>query len=357
MDTQTNTIERGEKPRTRYVHQVTLLAYGGGAGTGDSRPPRVSYHSHSGQFCMHARGQLREMVETAVGQGFRHYGLTEHMPRLHEAHLYPEEAQAGVGVPGLVATFDAFVREARRLQVEYVDKIRLWVGMETDYIGGCVPWREWSGEEGKTTQGVEENRSGEEWEKAYVEYINSLVEKYQLDYVVGSLHHVCGLPIDFDEASCSFTKERLCGGDSRVLTRRYYDEQWRMLQSLRPQVVGHLDLVRLYGGGAYGKEEEEIWQRITRNVDFIGSYGGIIEINSSAIRKGLEGGPYPQVDILRYIASVGIMCTLSDDAHAPEQVGACYDQMWALLGNSVASPPLHLVQIDVFDSGGLLRAQ
>lgn len=53
-----------------------------------------SHHSHSGQFCLHAKGTLEQVVLEAIRQGFEVYGLTEHAPRYEQAHLYPEEVSA-----------------------------------------------------------------------------------------------------------------------------------------------------------------------------------------------------------------------------------------------------------------------
>ena len=55
-----------------------------------------SHHSHSGQFCRHATGTLEEVVNAAIGKGFRTYALTEHMPRYRVQDLYPEEVHATI---------------------------------------------------------------------------------------------------------------------------------------------------------------------------------------------------------------------------------------------------------------------
>lgn len=49
-----------------------------------------SHHSHSGQFCGHARNQLEEMVQAAIAKNMRTFCLTEHMFRYAD-HFYPEE--------------------------------------------------------------------------------------------------------------------------------------------------------------------------------------------------------------------------------------------------------------------------
>jgi len=51
----------------------------------------ISFHSHSGQFCHHAKGTLIEVIEKAIEKGFKFYGLSEHVPRDRIQDLYPEE--------------------------------------------------------------------------------------------------------------------------------------------------------------------------------------------------------------------------------------------------------------------------
>ena len=56
-----------------------------------------SHHSHSGQFCAHAKGSLEDVVLEAIRQGFTTYALTEHMPRYRAEDLYPEEVRRTLG--------------------------------------------------------------------------------------------------------------------------------------------------------------------------------------------------------------------------------------------------------------------
>lgn len=53
----------------------------------------ISLHSHSGQFCKHATGNLQDVIKTAIQKGFISYGLSEHMPRNRSIDLYPEEVR------------------------------------------------------------------------------------------------------------------------------------------------------------------------------------------------------------------------------------------------------------------------
>jgi HisJ family histidinol phosphate phosphatase len=56
-----------------------------------------SHHSHSGQFCRHAKDELEVIVKEAIRQGFTTYGLSEHAPRYRLEDLFPEEVSAVCG--------------------------------------------------------------------------------------------------------------------------------------------------------------------------------------------------------------------------------------------------------------------
>ncbi|KAL9103155.1 MAG: hypothetical protein Q9163_001760 [Psora crenata] len=327
-----------------------------------------SHHSHSGQFCGHATDSLEQMVQRAIAQGMDVYCLTEHMPR-EEQDLYPEEwewalaasrdnmASGGSMTTATGTTVDArqqeeevavsqakeataralgrlfeeYYGEARRLGEKYAGQISIVVGMEIDWI----------------------RPSSAGW-------IRGLRERYGgLEMVVGSVHHVHGIPIDYSRPMYEAARDR-SGGTDEALFGDYFDLQYEMLQALQPEVVGHFDLIRLLsdapdaslrrmmmsspakktnekneeeeeeeeeggsgGGGDGAGERGVVWQKIVRNLDWVREYGGIVEINSAGLRKGLRE-PYPQADICREMIARGINVTLSDDAHGVGQVGTNY---------------------------------
>jgi len=54
-------------------------------------PAMHSHHSHSGQFCRHAKDDLEEIILRAIEIGFKTFGLSEHAPRYRLEDLFPEE--------------------------------------------------------------------------------------------------------------------------------------------------------------------------------------------------------------------------------------------------------------------------
>lgn len=81
-----------------------------------------------------------------------------------------------------------------------------------------------------------------------------LVQLHRLDYVVGSVHHVNGIPIDYDDEL--YIKAERSSGSTESLFCDYFDHQFELLKGVRPEIIGlalrwslimpgHFDVVRL----------------------------------------------------------------------------------------------------------------
>ncbi|CAE7214614.1 unnamed protein product [Rhizoctonia solani] len=266
----------------------------------------ASHHSHSGQFCKHAVGTLEDAVKAAVNRGFNVFGLTEHVPRYRMDDLYPEEAD--LVLSDLMSAFDGFVEEAHRLKGLYADQITLLVGLETEYI---------------TSNDLDQ--------------LEVLLGQYghRIEYVVGSVHHCNGIPIDFDRPT--FEKAVASFSDSQTIQveefspnevqtaflNEYLDAQFRLMERIHPEVIGHFDLCRLYTPRL---SLEPVWDKVERNVRYAVEYGAAFELNAAAFRKGWDSA-YPGREIVNLIKSLGGTFVLSDDSHGHAAVGLNYDKM------------------------------
>ncbi|KAJ1800610.1 hypothetical protein LPJ59_000957 [Coemansia sp. RSA 2399] len=261
-----------------------------------------TFHTHSGQFCRHAKGSLEDVVKAALSQKMLVLGLSEHVPRSRAEDLYPEEA--GMTTSDLHQAFGDYVSEARRLREKYGDQIEILIGAETELITDATPAE-----------------------------LKALREQYKLDYFVGSVHHIDGMAMDFSQELYDKIVERF-GGDRAAMFRRYFDQQLVLLQTIQPEIVGHFDLVRIFHpysqGVADPMAQAEIRSLASRNIDYAIAYGAIFEINSRAWKKGLRDA-YPQRDVLREILQKGGRVTISDDSHSAQDVGMYYDRLHAYL--------------------------
>ncbi|KAI8244809.1 putative histidinol-phosphatase [Colletotrichum sp. SAR 10_96] len=256
-------------------------------------------HSHSGQFCPgHAKDQLESIIQHAIGIGYKTMGLTEHMPRLETADLYPEELEEGdpaAALAVLAPRHDAYLAEAQRLREKYAGQIDLLIGFE-----------------------------GEWYRPAYGPFIRSLAAHPAVDYFIGSLHHVNAVPIDYSR-EMYVDAMNTAGGCEERMYERYYDQQHEMLTALEPKVVGHFDLIRLMSEDPARdvRKWKGVWERVVRNLEVVKGYGGLLECNSSALRKGLAE-PYPCRIIAEKWLEMRGEFTFSDDSHGIAQVATNY---------------------------------
>lgn len=138
------------------------------------------------------------------------------------------------------------------------------------------------------------------------------------------MHHVHGIPIDYDAAF--YARAVAAAGSEVQLFSDYFDSQLEMLNALKPKVVGHFDLIRLLAAAPdedLKMKGEEVWGKVVRNLEVVKKQGGLLEINSAGLRKGLSE-PYPGRAICEVFKGMGGRFTLSDDSHGIAQVGTCY---------------------------------
>ena len=254
--------------------------------------PWFSYHGgHSGQFCRHAKGGLEAVVLRAIEAGFTHYGLSEHSPRYRTEDLLAGEED--LTPSDLSTTFEAYVAEARRLREQVAGRIDLLVGFETERL----PPEDWFGR------------------------MSELRARYQPDYIVGSVHDVDGLVIDYTPEATRQVAEAKGGMESLQL--RYFDAVKDLVSALRPEVVGHIDLIRKFDGPE-PRFSAAVHRRIDEALEAVRAAGGVLEVNCATHRRGL-GPVYPLPPILERALSMGIGVTLGDDGHGAHDVGVGLD--------------------------------
>jgi histidinol-phosphatase (PHP family) len=166
-----------------------------------------------------------------------------------------------------------------------------------------------------------------EWIRpSYGTLIRELASNPLVDFYIGSVHHVHGIPIDYDATFYRKARE-VAGGSDERLFEDYFDAQFEMLNTLRPKVVGHLDLIRLWSDEPNRdlRGMKGVWEKVVRNLKVIVGQGGLMEVNISALRKGLEE-PYPTRSVCEEFLEMGGLLTLSDDSHGIAQVGTNYER-------------------------------
>ncbi|OYT74591.1 MAG: hypothetical protein CFK49_07580 [Armatimonadetes bacterium JP3_11] len=256
---------------------------------------KISLHGgHSGEFCEHAEGSLREILEAAHQAGYHVFGVAEHMPRVEARFLYPKEIEWGWTPQTLEANFERYAHTITQLADEFADRLTVLRGFEIE----VVP------------------------QDRYEELVHYYRQKYQFDYMVGSVHYLHDASID-GYSEKDFLEMMADVGGMEEVAVQYYHKVAEMAEAVRPEVIGHLDLVRLKAT-RLGLAEQVATARVRKAVEealeAIRAVGARVEINTSALRKGLDQ-PYPADWIVQMGAQMGVRFCIGDDSHRPAQVG------------------------------------
>jgi histidinol-phosphatase (PHP family) len=254
--------------------------------------PWFSYHGgHSGQFCRHAKGELQPVIERAIEAGFTHYGLSEHCPRYRKEDLFVGEED--LGARGLISAFAEYAQHAFALRERYAERIEILVGFETERL----PPADWDVR------------------------MRALRQSAPFEYIVGSVHDVDGTYVDYKLEQTRALAEELGGQDA--LHARYFDAVTELVETLEPEVVGHIDLVRKFDGPS-ARFSPSVYKHIERTLEAVRAHRGVLDVNCGAHRRGLSP-VYPLPEILARACQMGIGVTLGDDGHGAHDVGVGLD--------------------------------
>jgi histidinol-phosphatase (PHP family) len=279
-----------------------------------------SYHGgHSGEFCGHAKGQLAGVVQAALDAGFTTYGLSEHAPRFLAEHLYPEERH--LTPAALRETFRNYVARALELRQKYEDRLELLIGFETE----ALPVADWP------------------------EKMVMLRQSAPFDYIVGSVHSIGDTWIDLDSATTARAAEA-CGG-YEPLRCAYFDRLAELVQTLKPEIVGHVDLVRRFEAPDFRFSSPSM-QHAERVLEAALASGSALEVNAAPFRRGF-GPVYPGPQLLARAYALGVPVTLGDDSHGPDGVGVGLDACLAAIATAGYREVHYLTRRD----GGIVLAK
>jgi histidinol-phosphatase (PHP family) len=255
----------------------------------------ISLHGgHSGQYCNHAQDLLEDILNKYIELGFKRVGITEHIPPINDHFLFPDEKAAGLNAIEMYKRFEEYFIQINAMKKKYTSKIKIFSGMETETYSG------------------------------YRDYIKKLVTIFQPDYIVGSVHHINDICFDFSKEEYN----RICNiaGSYESMYEIYFDLQYEMIQTIRPFVVGHFDLIRIYDPD-YKKRilHPSIDKRIKRNLKLIKSLNLVMDYNLRPLAKG-EKEPYITDSILHMARKMEISVFPGDDSHGVNEAGVHVDK-------------------------------
>lgn len=236
------------------------------------------------------RDSPEEMVLAAIEKGFTSIGFSEHAytPYDYECCIKRED------VPVYFAEID-------RLKQKYMGRLGIFVGFECDAHYNTP-------------------RDG-------------------LDFTIGSAHYVItedtGEYITIDYLPERFEKAVREAADGSVerLVEMYYNELVRFALEYRPDIVGHMDLIKkLNGFGRYFDPESAWYKRVVDEAaEKIAAADCVVEVNTGGIFRGSQKEPYPSPGILSRLFELRVPVTISSDAHSADALDFWFDEAVKLL--------------------------
>lgn len=238
---------------------------------------RSNLHTHS-VFC-DGKNTVEEMVQAALEREFVSLGFSGHSP--------VEGDDSGMeDIPGYMA-------EIARCQEVYRNKITLYTGIEMDWLTEPLP--------------------------------------YQFDYVIGSVHCLVKdgvqYPVDYSRSNFEESLAKGFGGDALAFAKLYYQTEDEMLSVMKPDIVGHFDLIRKFNAdGSFFDEDDPVYRRMAEEVLRAHAKEAIFEINTGAIFRGYQTRPYPELWMLKVLRECGARITITSDAHNAVAIDGSFAQ-------------------------------
>ncbi len=227
---------------------------------------KINLHSHTHR-CYHAEGSVEDYVQEALHHHMKILGISDHTP-------FPEKRDEGIRME--LDEFPEYVKEIEDAQKKYL-RIKILKGLECDYT------------------------------PEFISFYKKLKEKYQLDYLIGSVHFIYenGKMIDVFEEPLNHKRMKL------------YTEQ--MLGNLDTDIfnfIAHPDLfvMRLVTWDSYAEDCVREMCKLAEKKH------RILEINVNGLHK--PGSPYPDKRFWKIASEYQIGTIINSDAHRVENLCA-----------------------------------
>jgi len=245
----------------------------------------TNYHSHT-RFS-DGSSEPKEYIEKAIENKMAAYGFSCHAPTPFPCTwaIAPEK-------------LNQYLQEIEELKLIYKVKIEIYKSLEIDYFPG-----------------------------------NPLAQPQNykvlnLDYIIGSVHFVDNLKngeawnIDTSKRIFDDGMVEIFDGDGKKAVTKFYELTLEMLEVMKPEVIGHLDKIKMFNiENKFFNENEQWYQDLIEIVlQKIAVIGTIVEVNTRGIYRGKTKDHYPSDQVLKRCYELNIPVQINTDCHKPEEV-------------------------------------
>ncbi len=243
-----------------------------------------NFHTHS-TFC-DGKNTPEEIVLGALEQGLHAIGFSSHGYTQFDLRYCMKDTEG-------------YLFEIRRLQEKYKKDIEIYVGIEEDAHHPC--------------------------------------DRSRFDYIIGSSHYSYR-DGSYHAVDSSHDYFKVClaawQNDTLAFANEYYSFFCDYIESRRPDIVGHFDLVTKFDEleGEDRFLSDPAYCKLARTyLEKIANIGPIFELNTGAISRGMRTTPYPSLELLHVIRKAGGRMILSSDSHEVKTLRFGFEEGKALL--------------------------
>jgi histidinol phosphate phosphatase HisJ family len=244
-----------------------------------------NFHCHSN--FSDGQGTPEDIVKKAIELKMPSIGISEHCP-------VPFKTAWNLKADKV----DSYLRLINTLKKKYEGKIEVYCGMEIDYISDMQ---------------------------------DDIIKKSKinkLDFVIGSIHFLgflgTGQPWNIDGTGELFKKgmKEIFKNDGIRLVESYYEYVATMVTQLKPNIIGHIDKIRLHNvNDIYFSEHSGHYKKAAMNaLEVVKKADCFVEINTRGLYKHLNKEPYPSAWMLKQMKQLGLRTVLSSDSHVPDDL-------------------------------------
>lgn len=248
-----------------------------------------SLHNHT-TYC-DGKASVQEMISAACNEKLDHFGLSGHAP-------VSFENKWSIVSDEKVTEYCAEIDAARKT----CTGTKIWTGLEADYIPGMT-------------------KSFDYWKN-----------NFSLDYLIGSIHLVENKGqlwfIDGPAEGYDAGLQEIFGGDIRSAVKAFYHQSCEMIETQKPDILGHCDKVLMHNRGRFISFDDPFHLDLLNETLLLAAEKNVIvEINTRGIYRNLHTDYYPGKYIFDFLKENNVRVMLSADAHMTDQITGEFQQL------------------------------
>jgi len=223
----------------------------------------ANYHTHTYR-CNHAEGEDKAYVESAIRNGMKILGFSDHCP-----WVYPDDYISYTRM--YLCEVEGYFTNLTKLQDEYKKDITIYIGFESEYIPELLPEQD------------------------------KLLADYPVDYHILGQHFLTREP--------SFYTGRMFSEEETL--RQYVDSVIEGMETGRYAYLAHPDLMGFSGA-------PEIYDKHYRRLcEYLKAHDQPVEINMLGV---IGHRHYTNEHFLKLAGEIGCKAIIGCDAHQPSQL-------------------------------------